>query len=109
MGALLALALAASGLHGIVSRGPIQPVCQAGSPCTAPAVGAVLVFSRNGRIAARVRTLAGGRYTVRLAAGTYTVRLSPVPRIGAGITPREVRVPGGASRRIDFMIDTGIR
>jgi hypothetical protein len=108
MGALLALVLAVSGLHGIVSRGPIQPVCQAGTPCTAPAVGAELVFSRNGRVAARVRTLAGGRYTVRLAAGTYAVRLSPVPRIG-GITPRTVRVPAGASWRLDFMIDTGIR
>ena len=108
MGALLALAVAASGLHGIVSRGPIQPVCRAGTPCTAPAVGAMLVFSRNGRVAARVRTLAGGRYTVRLAAGTYAVRLSPVPRIG-GLTPRTVRVPGGASRRLDFTIDTGIR
>lgn len=108
MGALLALAFAVSGLHGIVSRGPIQPVCKEGSPCTAPAVGAQLVFSRNGRVAARVRTLAGGRYTVRLAAGTYSVRLSPVPRIG-GITPRQVCVPVGTSRRLDFMIDTGIR
>ncbi len=109
MSALLALALLVSGLHGIVTRGPTQPVCRVGTPCTAPAVGAELVFSRNGRVAARVRTQAGGRYTVRLAAGTYAVRLSPVPRIGEGITPRQVRVPDGASRRIDFMIDTGIR
>ncbi|HEY5057628.1 MAG TPA: hypothetical protein VII51_01310 [Gaiellaceae bacterium] len=108
MGALLALAFAVSGLHGIVDRGPIQPVCKAGTPCTAPAVGAVLVFSRSGRVAARVRTQAGGRYTVRLAAGIYSVRLAPVPRIG-GIAPRQVHVAVGVSRRLDFMIDTGIR
>jgi hypothetical protein len=108
MGWLLALVVAVSGLHGIVERGPIQPVCKVGTPCTAPAVGAELVFSRNGSIAARVRTQAGGRYTVRLAPGAYSVRLSPAPRIG-GITPREVHVTGGAARRLDFMIDTGIR
>ncbi|MEN3342790.1 MAG: hypothetical protein V7644_2194, partial [Actinomycetota bacterium] len=56
MSALLALVLLTSGLHGVVTRGPTQPVCQVGVPCSKPAVGAVLVFSRNGTVAARVRT-----------------------------------------------------
>jgi hypothetical protein len=109
MSALLALAAAVAGLHGIVMRGPIQPVCQVGKPCSEPAVGAVLVFSRNGREAARARAGVGGRYAVRLAPGFYAVRLTTAPRIGSGLTPRQVRVRSGVDGRIDFDIDTGIR
>src|SRR6266850_7449294 len=107
MSALLAVVAAVAGLHGVVMRGPIQPVCQIGKPCSEPAVGAVLVFSRNGREAARARAGAGGRYTVRLAAGLYVVRLTTAPRIGSGLTPREVRVRSGVNGRLDFDIDTG--
>jgi hypothetical protein len=109
MSVLVALALAVSGLHGVVMRGPTQPVCQVGTPCSAPAVGVVLVFSRSGYVVARVRTGSGGRYSVRLAAGSYAVRLQPVPKIGTGMTPRTVRVKAGVSSRVDFFIDTGIR
>jgi hypothetical protein len=104
---LSALVLAVSGFHGFVTRGPITPVCRAGTPCSEPAVGAVLVFVREGRIAARVRTGAGGAYSVRLPLGSYAVRLSPSPAIG-GLSPRRVRVRPGMSRA-DFRIDTGIR
>jgi hypothetical protein len=108
MPALLAVAIALSGLHGVVTRGPITPVCQVGTPCSEPAVGTVLVFSRNGRDAARVRTGAGGRYSVRLVAGYYTVRVSPAQKIG-GLKPSQVRVRAGVSSRMDFAVDTGIR
>jgi hypothetical protein len=108
MAALLALALALTGLHGVVTRGPTTPVCQVGKPCSEPAVGAVLVFSRGGRVAARVRAGAGGRYSVRLPAGVYAVRSSPPQTVG-GLSPRQVRVPSGTSVRRDFAIDTGIR
>lgn len=106
--ALLALVLAASGLHGVVTRGPTMPVCKVGTECSAPAVGAVLLFSHDGRIAARVRAGAGGSYTVRLAPGSYAVRISPPQTIG-GLTPRQVRVRAGLNGRADFQIDTGIR
>jgi hypothetical protein len=109
MSALLALAAAVAGLHGVVMRGPTQPVCQVGKPCSEPAVGAVLVFSRNGREAARARAGPGGRYTVRLAPGFYAVRLTTAPTIGSGLTPRQVRVRSGVDGRIDFDVDTGIR
>lgn len=109
MSALLALALLTSGLHGVVVRGPTQPVCEVGKPCTAPAVGALLVFSHAGHVAARVRTGAGGRYSVRLAPGLYAVRVSPAGKIGTGIRPRQVRVARGVFGRVDFFIDTGIR
>jgi hypothetical protein len=106
---LLAVAAALGGLHGVVMRGPTTPVCRVGVPCSAPAVGAVLLFSSGGRTVARVRTGAGGRYSVSLAPGRYTVRLGPSPRIGFGLRPVHVRVVGGVRRRLDFMIDTGIR
>jgi hypothetical protein len=109
MSALVALALVLSGLHGVVTRGPTQPVCQVGKPCSAPAVGVVLVFSRSGHVAARVRTVTGGRYSVRLLPGTYAVRLQPVPTVGSGMRPRYVLVPRGSPVRADFFIDTGIR
>jgi hypothetical protein len=104
---LISLALAVSGFHGVVTRGPTMPVCRVGTPCSVPARGAVLVFVRDGRIAARVRTGAGGAYSVRLPLGSYVVRLSPSPAIG-GLLPGRVRVRPGMTRA-DFRIDTGIR
>jgi hypothetical protein len=108
MAALVALAIALTGLHGVVTRGPTKPVCEVNTPCSAPAVGAVLVFSHNGRVAARVRTGAGGRYAVRLPVGLYSVQLSPPQKIG-GLSPRHVRVRPGPGARLDFAVDTGIR
>jgi hypothetical protein len=90
-------------------RGPIQPVCQVGKPCSEPAVGTVLVFSRNGRVAARARAAAGGRYAVRLPGGYYTVSLPTAPKIGSGLRPRQVHIRGGLDARLDFNLDTGIR
>jgi len=106
---LIAVALALTGLHGVVTRGPTMPACKVGTPCSEPAAGAVLLFDRAGRAAVRVRTDARGRYAVRLAPGAYVVRVAPRPRIGFGIRPAEVRVLPGVWRRVDFAIDTGIR
>ena len=105
----VSLALAAlTLLSGVVMRGPITPVCRVGMPCNEPAVGAVLVFSRDGRTAARVKVGAGGHYLVRLAPGTYVVQQSPLPKIGFGIRPGTVVVRRVATRA-NFYIDTGIR
>jgi hypothetical protein len=109
MSALLALAALVSGLHGIVMRGPITPVCQVGKPCSEPAAGTVLVFTRNGSVAARTRTGTDGRYSVRLEPGFYTVRLTQQPRIGRGLEPARARVRRGIDARLDFDLDTGIR
>lgn len=110
MSCLLAVIALVSGLHGIVMRGPTMPVCKVGTPCSAPAaVGAVLIFSRNGTTVARVRTGAGGHYSIRLAPGRYTIRLNTTPRIGFGLRPERARVLAGTNRRLDFLIDTGIR
>jgi hypothetical protein len=109
MGVLLAAALVLGGLHGTVTRGPTTPVCTVGIPCSAPATGALLLFERNGRVAARARVGAGGRYSIRLAPGSYLVVVAPKPRLGFGIRPRRVYVAGGRSKRVDLSIDTGIR
>jgi hypothetical protein len=109
MAFLLAVALLASGLHGVVTRGPTTPVCRVGKPCSEPAVGAVLVFSHDGRVAARVRAGTGGRYAVHLQPGFYAVQVAPSPKIGTGLRPRQVRVRAGIFGRLDFAIDTGIR
>ena len=101
--ALLSLAL----LHGVVMRGPTAPVCTIGKPCSAPAVGAVLVFSRDGR-SVRARVGAGGRYSVRLAPGAYTVRQAPEPGGGFGVRPDRV-VVRRVGTHANFFIDTGIR
>jgi hypothetical protein len=106
---LLSLAVALSGLHGTVVRGPTMPVCRVGESCTAPVVGAVLRFSRGGKVVAHTRTLAGGRYSIRLAPGVYSVTILPAPRIGTGLRPRTVRVRPGVAGHLDFMLDTGIR
>ena len=109
MGILVALAVAATGLHGVVMRGPTQPVCQVGQPCSAPAVHTRLVFMRSGREVAEARTDAHGRYSVRLAAAVYTVRVVPAPLAGRWLQPTRVRVVRGTFARRDFFIDTGIR
>jgi len=94
-----------NGLYGHVLRGPVSPVCLAGEPCSAPAAGAVLVFSRAGQDVARARVRADGSYRLTLAAGTYAVRaLSMRP-----VDPDSARVRAGHFRRVDFSIDTGIR
>ncbi len=109
MSGLLALALVVSGLHGVVSRGPTKPVCQVGMSCSEPAVGSVLVFSHDGAVVARARAGTGGRYSVRLQPGYYSVRTASAPKIGSGLSPRQVHVRRGVFGRMNFSIDTGIR
>jgi hypothetical protein len=96
-------------LHGTITRGPITPVCQVGKPCSEPYAGAVLVFRRNGVVAARARSDAKGHYSVRLRIGTYSVSMAVRPKIGSGVKPQTITLRRVAPTRIDFMVDTGIR
>src|SRR5205807_4717435 len=98
-----------SGLYGDVRRGPISPVCAAEQPCDAPAAGAVLVFSRDGREVARTKARDDGSYRVRLTAGLYTVRRAASTGIDRKLDPNQVRVKPGRFSHVDFSIDTGIR
>ena len=101
--------VAKSGLHGVVMRGPITPMCVAEEPCTEPAKNVTLLFSRNGRIAGRAVTDSAGRYRLRLPAGVYSVRRPGSVGIGRGIEPNHARVYARRFVRVDFSIDTGIR
>ena len=102
-------AAATSGLHGLVMRGPITPVCAADQPCDQPAANVRLTFVRGGTAVASIRTTRNGTYRLALAAGRYEVRLARRPAIGRGLSPTTVRVLRGRFSRVDFFIDTGIR
>ena len=43
-------ATATAGLRGYVKRGPTMPVCRVGVPCTEPAAGVKLFFSRKSKV-----------------------------------------------------------
>ena len=73
-----------SGVRGLVSRGPITPVCRAGEPCTAPAKHVLLLFLRNG-ITHRATSGDDGRYRLALAPGAYTLRV-PSARLATART-----------------------
>ena len=86
----------------------ITPVCRVGTPCDAPAPGVTLIFTRAGH-AFRVRTGAGGHFSIALRPGLYAVRVVPAATIGSGLSPRSIRVPFGGWARVRLMLDTGIR
>ena len=96
-----------SGLYGLVIRGPVTPVCVAGQPCSKPAPGVTLTFTRSG-VARTVVTNSLGRYRLALAPGRYSVRTARSPGIGRGLEPSVVVVPAAWTRQ-PFSIDTGIR
>jgi hypothetical protein len=101
--------VARSGLHGVVMRGPVSPMCVAEQPCTEPAANVTLLFSRNGRIVGRAVTDTAGGYRLRLPAGLYAVRRPGTVGIGRGMEPDHARVYARRFVRVDFSIDTGIR
>jgi hypothetical protein len=98
-----------SGLRGVVTRGPITPVCVAEQPCTEPARNITLLFFRNDRVVGRAITDSAGRYRLRLPAGRYAVRRPGAAGIGRGLEPNHARVYARRFVRVDFSIDTGIR
>ena len=97
----------ASGLRGLVMRGPTTPVCYDDS-CEAPAKGLVLQFRRNGQIKAQVKTSQTGSYRVTLRPGRYAVR-TPALQPRQRLTPQLVRVPRGGVGRVDLHLDTGLQ
>jgi hypothetical protein len=95
-----------TGLRGLVTRGPITPVCQEGQSCSAPAKHTTIVFTRNG-VSKSAVTRDTGRYSILLAAGSYAVRIPSATKFG--FAPRTVYVTAGRMSTRDFSIDTGIR
>jgi hypothetical protein len=98
----------ASGLRGVVMRGPTSPICRVGDPCEEPARGLLLQFRRDGRIVKQVRTSRTGWYRVLLRRGRYAVT-TPGVRPTARLQPQLVSVRRGRVLRRDFHLDTGIQ
>jgi hypothetical protein len=101
------VAAVVSGLFGTVTLSPATPVCQAGKPCTAPAAGVKLTFSRGAIDVKSAVTTSTGHYRIVLASGVYTVRVgrSKLSRLA----PTTVTVVRGIVRQRNFTLDTGIR
>jgi hypothetical protein len=107
MHTLAVLAVLAAGLHGTVTKGPTQPVCRVGQPCSAPAQ-VTLLFRRASRTY-RTRSTAQGVYRITLPAGYYTVTTAEKLGITRNIRPQRVHVRAGHQDALNFLIDTGIR
>jgi hypothetical protein len=102
---VLMIAAGTSGLRGVVTRGPTQPVCMVDRPCSKPAASVMLTFTRGG-VAHRVVSSQTGSYRIALHAGTYRLTIA-----GAkfGYMPHTVVVPAGRFAVRNISIDTGIR
>jgi len=108
LGGSAAGATSPTGLRGYVKRGPTMPVCRVGVPCTEPAPGVKLFFSRSGKVAATAITNKKGWYRVTLRTGRYTVRTN-MKGPQAMPQPRTATVQTSSMRRRDFLLDTGLR
>jgi hypothetical protein len=108
LAALLTADASASGLYGIVSEGPTEPVCRANARCDRPAANVRLRFVRNGMTVAAVCTDDRGRYRIALRPGRYAVRLA-ASGIGSIMEPSHVTVPSSRYARVNLYRDTGIR
>jgi hypothetical protein len=102
-----------SGLTGKVLRGPTTPVCRANTPCYAPFHG-TLVFTptiagAGPIVPVKVRTTTEGNYTVSLDPTRYQVSTATRSRFGGAVKPATVSVPRSGMKRVNFVIDTGIR
>lgn len=97
-----------NGLHGIVYRSPITPVCRTGVPCEAPAPNVRLIFTRPGFRASSAKTARDGSYRILLPAAIYAVQTDRAG-IGKRPYPARVKVRRGHVDKLDFRIDTGIR
>ena len=98
----------ATGLEGMVLRGPTQPVCRVGEPCDAPFSASFQVRQLQ-RLVTKFQSDSSGHYRVFLAPGAYTV----VADSGAPIWPprqaHEVTVGSVGLTHLDLTFDTGIR
>jgi hypothetical protein len=107
--ATTASATEVSGLRGLVTRGPVTPVCRAEASCEKPAANAKLLFFRRGVQVSSTRASAKGLYRVTLGPGSYAVRVARTNGMSRKVEPGIVRVLRGSVARVDFSIDSGIR
>jgi hypothetical protein len=98
-----------TGLEGVVTRGPIQPVCSVDVPCDAPFSAEFRVFQED-RIVASFHSDSGGRFRVELMPGSYEVAPDPdAPIFLAETQRRPVEVGPTGITNVTLQFDTGIR
>jgi hypothetical protein len=103
-----------SGLTGKVLRGPTTPVCRDDKPCYASFKG-TLVFTPVTTAGTapvtpvREQTAPDGTYRVLLEPARYRVATGARSRFGNAVKPATVTVPQKGMRRVNFIVDTGIR
>jgi hypothetical protein len=101
---------ATTGLTGVVTRGPVTPVCRIDVPCDAP-FSATFSVERSGRRVTQFESDAAGQFTVVLAPGVYTiVPAADAPIISPTTQGKSVTVAdNGMLTVVRLTFDTGIR
>ena len=98
-----------SGIHGLVVYGPTSPVCRTSHPCARPYQATITIRREpSGKIAARVRSGADGKFTVRLSAGRFLLQPHngrPFPRAAS----KTVTVHSHHFTNVTIQFDSGIR
>ncbi len=79
-----------------------------GAPTTRPVRGATVEAQRGTEVVAVTHTDGAGRYELRLPPGTYVI-LAKADRYFAKMSSQTVTLSAGEMRKIDLLIDTGIR
>ena len=98
----------ASEVTGTVVAGPVSPVARPGTPTTRPVSRATVEAQRGTEVVAVARTDRAGHYELRLPPGTYVI-LAKADRYFARMSSQTVTLSAGETRKIDLLIDTGIR
>jgi len=98
----------ASEVIGTVVAGPISPVARPGTPTTRPVSRATVEAQRGTEVVAVARTDGAGHYELKLPPGTYVI-LAKADRYFARMSSQTVTLSAGETRKIDLLIDTGIR
>jgi hypothetical protein len=98
-----------TGLRGRVVRGPTQPVCREGEPCSEP-FSAGFTVRRGTRAVGTFETGADGRFAIRLAPGTYgIVPDADAPLLQPEQQRQDVTVGPDGATEVEVEFDTGIR
>jgi hypothetical protein len=103
-----------SGLSGKILRGPLTPVCREDRPCYAPFKGTITFtpVTADPSVAAPTRTQSqpDGDYKVLLDPMKYRVTVGAARANRTNrVKPAFVTVSKSSIRRVNFIIDTGIR
>ncbi len=104
-------AVAASGIEGLVTIGPMCPVMQEDTPCPdQPFQATIVIEDEGGDEVATVESAEDGSFRIELAPGSYTlIPQSPNPGAPPHAGEQQVEVEAGAFTEVTIQYDSGIR